>query len=199
MKVFVATKNLGKLAEMRAIFATSPLELATYDAYADPIEGETSYAENAELKARALFEQLRQAGINGATLADDSGLEVAALDGRPGVLSARYAGIDATWAQRRAGILRELAGVPKQDRAAKFCSAVSLVTADGATFAGYGEAHGEIAFEERGANGFGYDPIFVDGSLGRTYSEIDEATKNRISHRAAAARALLANLADADA
>jgi len=101
LKTFVATKNLGKLDEMKAIFAGSPLELDTYPLYADVAEGAESYAENAALKARALFKQLQDAGIRAAVIADDSGIEVAALDGRPGVLSARYGGPDATWPQRR--------------------------------------------------------------------------------------------------
>lgn len=194
MDVFVATKNAGKLAELQAIFAGSKLELATYGAYVDPDEGETSYAENARLKARALADQLRAAGIAAATLADDSGLEVAALDGRPGVLSARYGGAGATWEIRRSGILAELQARNRPSRDAKFCCAMALIGADGREYAGYGEARGSIAAAERGIFGFGYDPIFIDAELAVTFAEMKDAVKNRISHRARAARSLLANL-----
>ena len=120
MITFVATKNLGKLDEMQAIFAASALELRPYEAYAEVLEGERSYAENAELKAAALRAQLQAAGIHAAVLADDSGLEVRALGGRPGVLSSRYAGSEADWPARRARLLAELGEVPSARRGAKF-------------------------------------------------------------------------------
>jgi len=192
LKVFVATKNLGKVRELSAIFG-SDLDLETYPLYVDPAEGECSYADNAWLKARALLGQLRSAGITGGVLGDDSGLEVNALGGAPGVLSARYAGIDATWPQRRAHLLAEIAGA--RDRSAKFVCALALVLSNGREIAAYGEAAGSIATSEDGGFGFGYDPIFVDAGSGLTFARLPESEKNKISHRGRAAAELLAAIA----
>lgn len=192
MKTFVATKNLGKLAEMRAIFAGTELDLDTYPLYAEAPEPEQNYAGNAEWKARSLWQQLHDAGVHGAVLSDDSGIEVAALGGRPGVLSARYGGADATWPARREKLLEELANVPPDLRAAKFCCAMVLMLEDGEQFTGYGEVEGVVAAEEAGPFGFGYDPIFYYSPAGKTFAQIDESEKNRISHRRRAADALLA-------
>lgn len=192
MKTYVATKNLGKLDEMRAIFAGSELELDTYPLYAEAPEDEDNYAGNAASKARMLHGQLRDAGVHGAVLADDSGIEVAALGGRPGVLSARYAGKDATWPVRREKLLEEMAGVPAQERAAKFCCAMMLILESGEEFAGYGEVEGVVTGEEQGRFGFGYDPVFFYPSAGVTFAQLPEEEKNRVSHRRRAAEALLA-------
>lgn len=191
MKTYVATKNLGKLEEMRAIFGGSELELDTYPLYAQAPEPEDNYAGNAEWKARSLFRQLRDAGIGGAVLADDSGIEVAALGGRPGVLSARYAGENATWPQRREKLLEELANVPADKRAGKFCCAMVLMIESGETFSGYGEVEGVVAGEEQGRFGFGYDPIFFYPPENATFAQLPEERKNAVSHRRRAAEALL--------
>jgi len=191
MKTYVATKNLGKLEELRAIFEGSDLELDTYPLYAQAPENEDNYAGNAESKARSLHAQLQEAGIHGAVLADDSGIEVAALGGRPGVLSARYAGEDATWPQRRERLLEEMSQVPAQDRAAKFCCAMMLILEDGRAITGYGEVEGVLTGEERGRFGFGYDPLFWYPAAEKTFAELSNDEKNRVSHRALAARQLL--------
>lgn len=185
---------MGKLGELREIFAGTELDLDTYPLYAEAIEGEASYAENAAIKARALREQLIEAGIDGAVLADDSGLEVAAMDGRPGVLSSRYQGPDATWPMRREAVLRELNDTPADKRGAKFCCAMLLIAGDGVEIKGYGEVRGRIADEEHGKFGFGYDPIFFYPPAGRTFAEMDSGAKNRVSHRGRAASALLSTL-----
>ena len=192
MKTYVATKNLGKLEEMHAIFAGTEIELDTYPLYAEAPEPEQNYAGNAESKARALHEQLHEAGVHGAVLSDDSGIEVAALGGRPGVLSARYGGKDATWPARREKLLEELANVPPGERSAKFCCAMMLLLEDGESFTGYGEVEGLIPGEEQGRFGFGYDPIFYYPPEGKTFAQLDESEKNRLSHRRRAAEALLA-------
>lgn len=179
---------------MKAIFAGSELELDTYPLYAEAPEPEDNYAGNAESKARSLFDQLRNAGILAAVLADDSGIEVAALGGRPGVLSARYAGRDATWPARREKLLEEIASVPADQRAAKFCCAMTLILENGETFNGYGEVEGVVTGEEIGRFGFGYDPIFWYPPANQTFAELDEEEKNRVSHRRRAADALLAAL-----
>ena len=131
MRVYVATKNAGKLRELRALFVPFGWEIAVYDGYADPAEGEAFIRRNAALKARALAAQLRAAGVRAAALGDDSGLEVTALGGRPGVLSARYGGTQATWAQRRAILREEIAASGCADRSARFVCALHLVDASG--------------------------------------------------------------------
>ena len=191
MKTFVATKNLGKLQELRDLFRGTELELDTYPLYAEPVEGESSYADNAALKAHALYQQLQQAGIRGAVIADDSGLEAAALGERPGVLSSRYQGPDATWPARRGALLEEMKDVLADKRDAKFCCAIMLILDGGSELTSYGEVSGSIAAEEHGKFGFGYDPIFFYPPANKTFAELDEDEKNSVSHRGRAAEALL--------
>jgi XTP/dITP diphosphohydrolase len=193
VKTYVASKNLGKLEELKAIFAGSELELDTYPLYAEAPEDEQNYAGNAESKARSLWKQLREAAVHGAVLADDSGIEVAALGGRPGVLSARYGGRDITWPARREKLLEEMAGVPASERTAKFCCAMMLILESGEEFTGYGEAEGVVTGEEQGRFGFGYDPIFFYPPANMTFAQMPEEAKNRVSHRRRAAEALLAS------
>jgi XTP/dITP diphosphohydrolase len=193
VKTYVATKNPGKLGEMKAILAGTELELDTYPLYAAAPENEPNYAGNAGSKARSLWKELREAGVHGGVLADDSGIEVAALGGRPGVLSARYAGEDATWPQRREKLLEELAQVPAEQRSAKFCCAMLLILESGEEFSGYGEVEGTIAGEEQGRLGFGYDPLFFYSPANMTFAQLPEEEKNRVSHRRRAADALLAS------
>ncbi len=130
-------------------------------------------------------------GWDGAVLADDSGIEVAALGGRPGVLSARYAGKEATWPQRRETLLEELAHVPAEQRAAKFCCAMMLILETGEEFSGYGEVEGVMTGEEQGRFGFGYDPLFFYPPANMTFAQMPEDEKNGVSHRRRAAEALL--------
>ena len=191
MKTYVATSNSGKLQELHAIFAGSTLELVTFPGYVAVPEGDSSYTENALRKARGLQQQLHDAEIAAWVLADDSGLEVAALDGRPGVLSARYAGEDASWAERRARLLDELRGLPASARGARFVSHVALVHADGSELVATGVVDGSIATEELGAGGFGYDPVFLYPPTGATFAQMSEEAKNRCSHRRLAADHLL--------
>jgi len=194
MKTYVATKNDGKLAEMRAIFDSSPLELETFPAYVAVTEGESDYISNALLKARALQRQLHDAGIRAAVIADDSGLEIAALGGRPGVLSARYAGEHATWNERRRALLDELRDVPYSRRGARFVSALALVLEDGSELVADGSVDGLITRKECGEHGFGYDPLFLYPPAGLTFAELSDERKNRCSHRRRAAEHLLALL-----
>jgi len=195
MKTFVATKNLGKLAEMRDIFAGSAIELDTYPLYTDVEESADSYVGNARLKARALAKQLREAGIGAAVLADDSGLEVDALDGRPGIYSARYAGVATPWPDRREALLGEMRGFPADRRSGRFVCSMVLVLPDGRELDAFGTVEGRLVEEVRGRFGFGYDPLFVPDGDTRTFAEFPEEEKNRVSHRRRAADALLAALA----
>jgi XTP/dITP diphosphohydrolase len=191
VRTFVATKNAGKMAELRAIFHDTHLQLETYDAYTDVEEGSESYVDNALLKANALRSQLAKAGIDAAVLADDSGLEVDALDGRPGVLSARYGSKEATWQQRRAALLGELERTPEVERGAHFIAVMALVMPSGEEIVAEGIVDGRITDKERGEGGFGYDPIFYYPPSRRTFAEMTREQKNRLSHRRRAADALL--------
>lgn len=194
MITYLATKNEGKLGEIREMLAGSPLDLRTYPSYRDPVEGEESYVANALLKARALFAQLREAGIQAAVLADDSGIELDALEGRPGVLSAYYAGETTPWPQRLHTMLNEIRDVAPGRRGARFVCVMALMFPDGRELVVEGDVRGEIASETRGTHGFGYDPIFFYPPIGKTFGEIPEDEKNCLSHRGRAARALLGAL-----
>lgn len=194
MKTFVASKNAGKLRELREIFAGSALDLQTYDGYADVSEDATSYIGNAMLKARMLDRQIRKAGIEAAVLADDSGIEVDALDGRPGVYSARYAGVESSWTQRRTALLEELLGVAEAQRTARFVCVMALIVPSGKPHVALGTVEGRITSREIGERGFGYDPLFFYPPSNRTFAEFTAEEKNAVSHRRVAASLLLASL-----
>jgi non-canonical purine NTP pyrophosphatase (RdgB/HAM1 family) len=192
--LYVATKNRGKLGEFRALLGNRGWNVREYGGYAEVQEGENSYADNAARKARGLAGQLRAAGIAAAVVADDSGLEVTALGRRPGVLSARYGGPAATWPQRRRMLLDELAATGSQDRTARFVCALHVVDERGGEHAVVASVDGAIARAERGEGGFSYDALFEYPPLGKTFGELTADEKNAVSHRARAARAILADL-----
>lgn len=184
-KLLVATNNPGKVREFKKLLAGLPVEI-TFPAQEgldlDVEETGATFAENACLKA------LAYAWVSGLpTLADDSGLEVDALGGEPGVRSARYAGPGASDADRYRKLLAALADVPPGERAARFRCVVALALPDGEVHTADGTCEGQIGFEPRGEHGFGYDPVFlVDGYGGLTLAELPPDLKNRISHRARA-------------
>ena len=181
--VVVASKNADKVAEVEAVLASidPPIVVIGGHTWPDIDETEDTLAGNALLKARAVV-----AATGHAAVADDTGLEVDALGGAPGVTTARYAGEDATYDDNVDKMLRELEGV--ESRSARFRTAVALVTPDGEELVLEGVLEGVITTERRGTGGFGYDPIFeVDG---RTLAEIPAEEKNAISHRAKALYAL---------
>jgi XTP/dITP diphosphohydrolase len=184
-KLLIATTNPGKLKEYAAIFAGLPLELRTLrdEGIADDVE-ETgaTFADNARLKAEYYAQR---SGL--PSLADDSGLEVAALGGEPGVYSARYAGPGASDAERNAFLLKKLEGVPFHARLARFVCAIALARPGGATELVEGVLHGVIEHAPRGEGGFGYDPLFWVLDEDATLAEIPAGRKNQISHRARAA------------
>jgi XTP/dITP diphosphohydrolase len=185
--LLIATTNQNKLREYAAIFAGLPLELRTLRdvGIADDVE-ETgaTFAENARLKAEYYA---ARSGL--VALADDSGLEVHALGGEPGVRSHRYAGPDATDADRNALLLKKLEGVPFHARLARFVCAIVIASPSGAVEQVEGALPGVIEFAPRGANGFGYDPLFYLLDENATLAELPPERKNQISHRAIAARA----------
>jgi XTP/dITP diphosphohydrolase len=188
-RVVVATGNAGKLVEIRAAldfpgwaFAAA----AELGRWPDVAETGETFADNALLKARVASRLFRL-----PALADDSGLEVDALAGAPGVRSSRFAGDHATDADNNARLLDALADVPDEGRTARFRSVIVLLEPDGTVRTGEGTCEGRIGREPRGAGGFGYDPLFLpEAAPGRTMAELSTAEKNGISHRGAALRAL---------
>lgn len=187
MRFLVATHNAKKLRELSRILEPLGIEAITDRELGQPLteveETGTTFEENAYLKAASAC---RETGL--PAIADDSGLAVDALDGAPGVYSARYAGENATDAERIAKLLRELEGVPAEKRTAQFVSVVCCVFPDGRTLSVRGECPGRIGFAPRGEGGFGYDPIFEVGD--RTYAELSAEEKDAISHRGNALRKL---------
>jgi len=184
-KLLIATLNPGKVAEYRSLLDGIPCDLVSLaDAgiRGDVEETGETYDENAQLKAAVCAER---SGL--VTLADDSGLEVEALGGEPGVYSARYAGEDATDAERVEYLLSKMEGVPEAERGARFVCVIAIATPDGGVTFCRGECRGTIVREPRGELGFGYDPAFFIPELGRTVAELPPGVKNRVSHRGRAA------------
>ena len=190
--LLLGTRNHGKVSELRALLRGLDRELVAVDDLADPPpdppEDGATYEANAVAKALAYA---RATGL--PTVADDSGLEVSALGGAPGVRSRRYFGEDVAPADRNAMLLALLDGVA--DRSARFVSVIALAQPDGQVETFSGEVRGEIATAPRGEAGFGYDPVFVIAGDGRTMAEVPREEKNAISHRALAALKLRAALA----
>lgn len=193
MTIVLATTNPGKLAELRVLLAGLPVEvLAVTDvlpAYAAPAETGVSFEANALIKARAAA-----AATLLVAIADDSGLEVDAIGGRPGVRSARFAHDGATDAENNAALLAALEGVPDEKRSARFRCAIAMCDPffdlDRPTTS-EGRCEGRVLREARGSAGFGYDPLFVPEGAQQTFAELGEAHKNEISHRGKAVRALV--------
>lgn len=185
--LLIGTRNAGKVREIEDILGDVPWRIRSLREFADidvPAETGDTYADNAIIKA--LF-YARATGL--CALADDSGLEVEALGGAPGVYSARYAGAGASDADRRTLLLSELAHVPAEQRSARFVCVVAIAFPDGAVLhTSEGTCNGKIIFEPRGTGGFGYDPLFVPDGFDETFAELPDTLKNQLSHRA---RALL--------
>jgi XTP/dITP diphosphohydrolase len=197
-RVVVATSNPGKLAEIRSALALPGWEFVTpadLDADAPEVEESgDSFSENAFLKASAYH-----ALFGLPALADDSGLVVDALGGRPGVRSSRYAGEKAADADNNRKLLEELDGFGPEMRAARFQCVVALIDGNGETTTACGTCEGQIGFTPKGRGGFGYDPLFLPGETpGRTMAELELAEKNAISHRGKALRALKDRLATSE-
>jgi XTP/dITP diphosphohydrolase len=196
VKAYLATANPGKLRELKAIFAHSALQLVAPRKYASVVEDADSYIGNAMLKAQALSAELHKRHLAVAVLADDSGLEVDALQGRPAVESARYGGAEIEWPERRAALLAELRGVPPYRRTARFVCVLTLLEPHREPISARGEVNGYIMEAESGTGGFGYDPLFFYPPFSRSFAAITEKEKNSVSHRRRAADALLALLRD---
>lgn len=187
MKLAIATNNAHKLEEIRAILGDSfdqLLSLKDLGIDVDVEETGATLEENALIKARAILSL-----ANIPTLADDTGLMVDALDGAPGVYSARYAGDEHDDAKNRALLLENLK--EQSNRNAHFATVIALCYPDGKTLTATGRVDGVILDEERGTEGFGYDSLFYSHELGKTFAEASQAEKNTVSHRARALRAML--------
>jgi XTP/dITP diphosphohydrolase len=192
VKVLLATRNAGKLAELRRMLEGGPVEvlgLADVPAFPDAPETGATFAENALAKAR---DAAAATGL--PAVADDSGLTVDALNGMPGVLSARWAGRHGDDLANLHLVLAQLADVPDERRGAAFVCAAALVAPGGREIVVHGEWPGRIIRAPRGTNGFGYDPIFVPDGEARTSAELTPQEKDAASHRGRALRALLPHL-----
>lgn len=183
-EVIIATRNPGKLREIQAIlspFSLKILSLKDFPGIPEVLEDGATFAENAGKKAKTI------AYLTGRlTIADDSGLAVEALKGRPGVFSSRYGGEKATDEEKCKKILEEMAEIPQGQREAAFLCAIAVALPDGKMQVVQGECRGSIAFTPRGKHGFGYDPIFFIPEFAKTMAELEPEVKNRISHRARA-------------
>lgn len=188
-RIIIATNNAHKADEISHVLGMDGLEFVTMKeagVQSDPEEDADTFLGNARIKARAAHE----ASGHAAVLADDSGLVVDALDGAPGVFSSRFAGEDGNDAANNALLLEKLEGVPDEERTARFVCTLVLIDEDGTEKVATGTVEGKIGYEERGEEGFGYDPLFYpdeyDGAM--TFAEVPQAEKNLISHRARALR-----------
>lgn len=191
MRVVLASGNRGKLRELAALLEPLGHELIAQDALGveSPPETGDTFIANALIKANHAS---RVTGL--AALADDSGIEVDALDGRPGVRSARFAGDDATDEQNLAKLLSDMEGVPDERRTARFQCVIVLTRNSREPLIAQGTWEGRIATRPRGQHGFGYDPVFIPAGLTVTSAELDPSDKNTRSHRARALRALVSKL-----
>jgi XTP/dITP diphosphohydrolase len=191
-ELVLATANPDKAAEIQAILGPAVTLLPRPESVGEVDETGDTLEENARLKARALAEATGRPAI-----ADDTGLEVTALEGRPGVYSARYAGEDATYADNVAKLLAEMEGRP--DRSARFRTVALVAWPDGRELLAEGAVDGRIAESASGADGFGYDPLFIPDGGDRTFAQMTREEKNAVSHRGRAFRALAELLDSASA
>ncbi len=194
MKVVLATRNRGKISELQTLLRDLGVKVISMDEAGEVpeiIEDGTTFRENAMKKALVVS---RATGLT--AIADDSGLEVNALDGRPGVFSARYSGEGATDRKNYLKLLDEMQDVPDDKRTARFRCVMVACRPDGECISSDGSCKGRIIKEPRGTQGFGYDPVFVPEEDSRTMAELTKKEKNRISHRGRALRILKAELKD---
>ena len=192
--VVIASNNAHKIDEIRAALDFEGWEFASLKeagVASDPEENAETFEGNARIKARAAHE------VSGrAVLADDSGLEVDTLQGEPGVRSARYAGVHGDDAANNRKLLEKLAGIPDAERTARFVCALVFVDEDGTELTARGTVEGRIGYEEKGTEGFGYDPLFLPDDFGgsRTFAEVSQSEKTAISHRGRALNDLKAQI-----
>ncbi len=180
-KIIFATGNAGKMKEIRNILSDLPVQVLSMKEVGiqtDIVEDGKTFAENAVIKARAIMQLTGE-----VVLADDSGLEIDYLNKEPGIYSARYMGEDTSYRIKNANLIQRLEGVPDEKRTARFVCAIAAAFPDGTVKTTEGTIEGRIGYEEKGENGFGYDPIFYVPEFGCTTAELSEEQKNKISHR----------------
>ena len=185
-KIIFATGNKEKMKEIRQIMEGSPVEVLSMKEagyICDVEENGTTFTENAIIKASAIADAVKANGEEAIVLADDSGLEIDALNKEPGVYSARYMGEDTSYRIKNANLISRLNGVPVEKRTARFVCAIAAVLTDGTVYTVRETIEGYIGYEERGENGFGYDPIFMVPEFNCTTAELSMEQKNKISHR----------------
>ena len=184
-KIILSSGNKHKIDEIKDILKNMPFDVVSKDDLGykdfDVVEDGSTLEENAFKKAEELHML-----VGGIVIADDTGLFVDALNGEPGVYSARYAGETVSYKDNNDLLLKNLKNVPMEKRTAKFKTVIAVVFEDGKRIMAEGTCSGKIAFEERGENGFGYDPLFIVDGLDKTFAEMTEEEKNKISHRAKA-------------
>ncbi len=195
----LASQNKNKIKELREILAKYDLDVISRDDAGLPTddieENGTTFEENSMIKASAIMKMIHsdpafEKYYDSPVIADDSGLMVDAIDGAPGVYSARYAGEGCTYADNNAKLLKALDGVPYVMRTAHFVTVITLLYPDGNKLVARGEVEGHIADETRGTAGFGYDPLFIPEGHDNTFAELGTEFKNKISHRANALKEL---------
>ncbi len=190
-KIIFATGNKDKVKEIQAILADLDVEIITMkDAgiEIDIEENGTTYEENALIKSRAVAAHPKAKESCCVVMADDSGLEIDYLNNEPGIYSARYMGEDTSYRIKNANLIERLEGVADEQRTARFVCAIAAVLPDGMELTTRGIIEGRIGYEEQGANGFGYDPIFYVPKFGKTTAQLSEDEKNQVSHRGNALR-----------
>ena len=181
LEIVVATRNKDKAKEIKKILKDLKVKILTLDNFKrlpQVVEDKKTFKENASKKARAVSKLSKR-----LTIADDSGLEVEALNGRPGVKSSRFAGGKASYSENNAKLLRMLEGLPLARRKARFVCVISIAKDGRVLGMAKGTCSGRIGFELRGKSGFGYDPLFIAPKYGKTFAELGPKVKNRISHR----------------
>jgi XTP/dITP diphosphohydrolase len=197
IQLVIATRNIHKIREIKSILKSTFNQLSKFDIlslkdfpnYTPPPEDGKTFEENAILKATHAAKELNQ-----WTLADDSGLVVPSLNGEPGVFSARYAGENASDNDNRKKLLNQMENLVDQDRNAYFECCIALASPDGLKKCVCASCEGQITTKEKGGSGFGYDPIFIKHEYSKTFSELEESVKNKISHRRKALDKILLSL-----
>ena len=193
-RIIFATGNKNKMNEIRMILKGlqlngEPVEIVSMKEAGismDIEENGKSFVENAQIKAKAVWERVPQALV----MADDSGLEIDYLNKEPGIYSARYLGEDTSYHVKNLNLIERLQGVPEEKRTARFVCAIACMMPDGSCLTAQETIEGRIGYEEKGSHGFGYDPIFYVPEYGKSTAELSEEEKNRISHRGKALRAM---------
>lgn len=191
-KIIFATGNQGKMREIRTILGDIDAEILSMKEagiQVEIIENGKTFEENAVIKAKAVAAQ-----TDAIVLADDSGLEIDYLNKEPGIYSARYMGEDTPYSVKNQNLIDRLAGVPEEKRTARFVCAIAAVLPDGEVITTHGVIEGRIGYEEKGSNGFGYDPIFYVPEYGCSTAQLSAEQKNQISHRGKALESMKTEL-----